>query len=160
ISCRITAEDPWRHYLPSPGVLRRVRLPGGHGLRVETYAYSGCAVPAQYDPIVVKVMAWGRDRAESVRRLRRALDEIALIGLATTLPIHQLIVRHPELVSAKYNTDSLRRDLPEDALSEAEARDLAVAVAIAYTRRTLAGQPSLPERWQTGWHRSSRRLPE
>ena len=160
VSCRITAEDPWRHYLPSPGVLRRVRLPGGHGLRVETYAYSGCAVPAQYDPIVVKVMAWGRDREESVRRLRRALDEIALIGLPTTLPIHQLIVRHPEFVTAKYNTDSLRRDMPEDALSEAEARDLAVAAAIAYTRRTQAAQPSSPERWQTGWHRSSRRLPE
>jgi acetyl-CoA carboxylase biotin carboxylase subunit len=160
VSCRITAEDPWRHYLASPGVLRRVRLPGGHGLRVETYAYSGCAVPAQYDPIVVKVMAWGRDRAESVRRLRRALDEIALIGLPTTLPIHQLIVRHPEFVTAKYNTDSLRRDMPEDALSEAEARDLAVAAAIAYTRRTQAAQPSSPERWQTGWHRSSRRLPE
>lgn len=160
ISCRITAEDPWRHYLPSPGVLRRVRLPGGHGLRVETYAYSGCTVPAQYDPIVVKVMAWGRDREESVHRLRRALDEIALIGPPTTLPIHQLIVRHPEFLAADYNTDSLRREFPEDALSEAEARDLAVAAAIAYARRNLAAQPSSPERWQTGWHRSSRRLPE
>jgi hypothetical protein len=50
--------------------------------------------------------------------------------------------------------------MPEDALSEAEARDLAVAAAIAYTRRTQAAQPSSPERWQTGWHRSSRRLPE
>jgi acetyl-CoA carboxylase biotin carboxylase subunit len=160
ISCRITAEDPWRHYLPNPGVLRRVRLPGGHGLRVETYAYSGCVVPAQYDPIVVKVMAWGRDRMECVHRLQRALDEIALIGLPTTLPIHQLIVRHPEFITANYNTDSLRREFPEDAMSEAEARDLAVAAAIAYARRSLAAQPSLPERWQTGWHRSSRRLPE
>jgi len=160
ISSRITAEDPWRHYLPSPGVLRRVRLPGGHGLRVETYAYSGCTVPAQYDPIVVKVMAWGRDREASVHRLKRALDEIALIGPPTTLPIHQLIVRHPEFVSGRYNTDSLKRELPEDALSEAEARDLAVAAAIAYARRNLAAQPSSPERWQTGWHRSSRRLPE
>jgi acetyl/propionyl-CoA carboxylase alpha subunit len=160
ISCRVTAEDPWRHYLPSPGTLRRVRLPSGHGLRVDTYAYSGCAVPAQYDPIVAKVMAWGVDRAEALQRIRRALDEIALIGPATTLPILQLIVRHPDFVSAHYDTDSLRRELPEDVLPQAEARDLAIAAAIAYVRRNLTLQPTLPERVQSGWHRSSRKLPE
>ena len=160
ISCRIAAEDPWRHYLPSPGTLRRVRLPGGQGVRVDTYAYSGCAVPAQYDPIVAKVMAWGVDRTEALHRIRRALDEIALIGPATTLPILQLIVRHPEFVSASYDSDSLRRDMPEDVLPEHEARELAVAAAIAYVRRTLTLQPTTPERVQSGWHRSSRKLPE
>jgi acetyl-CoA carboxylase, biotin carboxylase subunit len=160
ISCRITAQDPWRHYMPSPGTLRRVRLPTGHGVRVDTYAYSGCVVPAQYDPIVAKVITWGQDRAESVRRLQRALSEIALIGVATTLPIQQLIAHHPEFLQAEYHTESLRRDLPEDALPQAHARDLAIAAAIAYARRNLAGQPSIPDRLQSGWHRSSRRLPE
>jgi acetyl-CoA carboxylase, biotin carboxylase subunit len=160
ISCRITAQDPWRHYMPSPGTLRRVRLPTGHGVRVDTYAYSGCEVPAQYDPIVAKVITWGHDRAESAHRLQRALSEIALIGVATTLPIQQLIVRHPEFLQAEYHTESLRRDLPEDTLPEEQARDLAVAAAIAYVRRSLAGQPSVPDRLRSGWHRSSRRLPE
>jgi acetyl/propionyl-CoA carboxylase alpha subunit len=160
ISCRITAQDPWRHYMPSPGTLRRVRLPTGHGVRVDTYAYSGCEVPARYDPIVAKVIAWGQDRAESVRRLQRALSEIALIGVATTLPIQQLIAHHPEFLQAEYDTDSLRRDMPEDELPEEHARDLAIAAAIAYARRNLAGQPSLPDRLQSGWHRTSRRLPE
>jgi acetyl-CoA carboxylase biotin carboxylase subunit len=160
ISCRITAQDPWRHYMPSPGRLRRVRLPTGHGVRVDTYAYSGCTVPAQYDPIVAKIITWGQDRFESVRRLQRALDEIELIGVATTLPIQQLIVRHPEFLEAAYHTESLRRDLPEDALPEEHARDLAIAAAIAYARRNLAGQPSMPDRLQSGWHRMSRRLPE
>ncbi len=160
ISCRIAAQDPWRHYMPSPGTLRRVRLPTGHGVRVDTYAYSGCAVPAQYDPIIAKVITWGSDRAESVQRLQRALGEIALIGVATTLPIQQLIARHPEFVQAEYHTESLRRDLPEDDLPEEYARDLAIAAAIAYARRNLAGQPSVPDRLQTGWHRTSRRLPE
>ncbi|MFN8598816.1 MAG: biotin carboxylase, partial [Anaerolineae bacterium] len=107
-----------------------------------------------------KVMAWGVDRTEALHRIRRALDEIALIGPATTLPILQLIVRHPEFVSASYDTDSLRRDMPEDVLPEHEARELAVAAAIAYVRRTLTLQPTTPERLQSGWHRSSRRLPE
>ncbi|CAG0936367.1 acetyl-CoA carboxylase, biotin carboxylase subunit [Thermoflexales bacterium] len=160
ISCRITAQDPWRHYMPSPGVLRRVRLPTGHGVRVDTYAYSGCAVPAQYDPIVAKVIAWGDDRAESMHRLQRALSEIALIGVATTLPIQQLIAHHPEFLRAAYHTESLRRDLPEDALPPEHARDLAIAAAIVYARRNLAGQPSVPDRLQSGWHRSSRRLRE
>ncbi len=160
ISCRITAQDPWRHYMPSPGTLRRVRLPTGHGVRVDPYAYSGCAVPAQYDPIVAKVITWGQDRAESVERLQRALGEIALIGVATTLPIQQLIAHHPEFLRADYHTESLRRDLPEDTLPKEHARDLAIAAAVAYARRSLAGQPSLPDRLQSGWHRSSRRLPE
>ena len=160
ISCRITAQDPWRHYMPSPGTLRRVRLPTGHGVRVDTYAYSGCEVPAQYDPIVAKVITWGQDRSECVRRLQRALGEIALIGVATTLPIQQLIAHHPEFLRAEYDTDSLRRDMPEDELPQEQARDLAIAAAIAYARRNLAGQPSVPDRLQSGWHRSSRRLPE
>jgi acetyl/propionyl-CoA carboxylase alpha subunit len=160
ISCRITAQDPWRHYMPSPGTLRRVRLPTGHGVRVDTYAYSGCEVPAQYDPIVAKVVTWGQDRSESVRRLQRALSEIALIGVATTLPIQQLIAHHLEFLQAAYNTDSLRRDMPEDELPLEHARDLAIAAAIAYARRNLAGQPSVPDRLQSGWHRTSRRLPE
>jgi acetyl/propionyl-CoA carboxylase alpha subunit len=160
ISCRITAQDPWRHYMPNPGTLRRVRLPTGHGVRVDTYAYSGCAVPAQYDPIVAKVITWGHDRAECVRRLQRALGEIELIGVATTLPIQQLIAKHPEFLEAKYHTESLRRDMPEDTLPEEHARDLAIAAAIVYARRNLAGQPSVPDRIQSGWHRTSRRLPE
>lgn len=160
ISCRITAEDPWRHYMPSPGTLRRVRLPTGHGVRVDTYAYSGCAVPAQYDPIVAKVITWGHDRMESLHRMQRALGELALIGVATTLPIHQVIVHHPEFLAADYHTESLRRDMPEDRLPPEQARDLAIAAAVAYVRRDLAGQPSVPERLQSGWHRSSRRLPE
>jgi acetyl-CoA carboxylase biotin carboxylase subunit len=160
MSCRITAQDPWRYYMPSPGTLRRVRLPTGHGVRVDTYAYSGCVVPAQYDPIVAKVIVWGHDRMESVRRLQRALNELALIGVATTLPIQQLIVQHPDFIEAAYHTDSLRRELPEDQLPIEHARDLAIAAAIAYVRRNLAGQPTVPDRLQLGWHRSSRRLPE
>ncbi len=160
ISCRITAQDPWRHYMPSPGIVRRVRVPTGLGVRVDTYAYSGCTVPAQYDPIIAKVITWGHDRAECVRRLQRALGEIELIGVATTLPIQQLIAQHPEFLQADYHTESLRRDLPEDALPEDHARELAIAAAIAFVRRNLAGQPSLPDRLQSGWHRSSRRLPD
>ena len=159
ISCRITAEDPWHHYRPSPGTLRRVRLPSGPGLRIDTYAYSGCTVPAQYDPVVAKVIAWGTDRAEAVYRLRRALGEMELIGTATSLPIHQVIVNHPDFLAAAYHTESLRRELPDDVLPKAEARDLAVAAAIAYARRNLAGQPTLPDRLRSGWHRSSRQLP-
>jgi acetyl/propionyl-CoA carboxylase alpha subunit len=160
VSCRITAQDPWHHYMPSPGTLRRVRLPTGHGVRVDTYAYSGCAVPAQYDAVVAKVITWGQDRDEAVRRMQRALGEMALIGVATTLPIQQLIVHHPEFIAADYHTESLRRELPEDQLPLEHARDLAIAAAIAYARRNLAGQPSLPDRIQSGWHHSSRRLPE
>jgi acetyl/propionyl-CoA carboxylase alpha subunit len=117
-------------------------------------------VPAQYDPIVAKVITWGHDRAESVSRMQRALSELALIGVATTLPILQVIVSHPEFLAAEYDTNSLRREMPEDQLPLEVAQDLAIAAAVAYERRNLAGQPVLPDRLQSGWHRSSRRLPE
>ena len=74
------------HVLASPGQLRRVRLPTGHGVRVDTYAYSGWNVPAQYDPIVAKVITWGHDRAESVRRMQRALNETEMLDGEEVVP--------------------------------------------------------------------------
>jgi len=58
MQCRISAEDPWRQFMPNPGYLHMVRLPGGPGVRVDTYVYCGSYIPAEYDPLVVKLVAW------------------------------------------------------------------------------------------------------
>ena len=159
ISCRISAEDPLNNFLPTPGHLRRVRLPGGPHVRVDTYVYSGCDVPAEYDPIVAKVCVWGEDRDECVLRLRRALEDFALIGTPTNLPVHLRILSDPDFVNGDYTTDFFQHLPFDQPPANAPLRDLAIAAAIAYVRRNLVFQPSLPDRLRTGWHRSSRHLP-
>ncbi|MCS6845467.1 MAG: ATP-grasp domain-containing protein [Caldilineales bacterium] len=158
MQCRINAEDPWNNFLPSPGVLRRFRLPGGPNVRVDTYGYSGCEVPVRYDPILAKVAVWGQDRSECLNRLRRALQDFAITGLQTNLPLYQRILDEPEFIRGEYTTQLIWgswKTRPAQSPPEL-LRDLAVAAAIAYVMRHRAVRPTVPERFQSGWHRSPR----
>ena len=158
MECRINAEDPWSNFMPSPGKLDRFRLPGGPNVRVDTYAYSGCDVPVRYDPILAKLIVWGETRPECINRMRRALEEFAIRGVHTTLPFHQRILNDADFLAGNYTTDFLDRPLLEGT-PDIELRDMAVAAAVAFISRNQAARPVTQDRFQTGWHRSSRRLP-
>ena len=84
IECRINAEDPARNFMPQPGVLGRVVFPGGPGIRVDSHVYSGYRVPPNYDSLIAKIIAWGRDRSEAIARMQRALGELRIEGVPTT----------------------------------------------------------------------------
>jgi acetyl/propionyl-CoA carboxylase alpha subunit len=159
MQCRINAEDPWNHSLPSPGQLRLFRPPGGPGVRVDTYADSGSEVSARYDPLLAKLVVWDADRDGCLRRARRALDEFAISGVQTNLPLIQRILSDQDFVRGEYTTEFCRRPLLVPRASDLELRDLAVAAAVAYASRNLAFRPTAPERTNAGWHRESRRLP-
>ncbi len=164
MQCRLSAEDPWRQYLPNPGHLHMVRLPGGPGVRVDTYVYCGCYIPAEYDPLVAKLVVWGPDRDTCRARLRQALRECNLTGTPTNLPLVQRIIEQPEFIDGTYTTEGILSlagtdgDGAEDAL-QARYRDLAAIIALAYQQQTQVRRPALPERLLGGWHRDSRRLP-
>ncbi|MFO7680007.1 MAG: biotin carboxylase N-terminal domain-containing protein [Chloroflexota bacterium] len=161
IQCRVNAEDPWNHYLPSPGVLHHFRLPGGPRVRVDTYGYSGCAVPVRYDPMLAKVVVWGEDRPAAVQRMLRSLQDFVVTGVRTNLPLFQRIIQDPDFVAGAYSTEFLRRPLlfgVPDAPDEV-VRDLAVAAAMAYAMRTQGRQSVMPQQFLQGWHRASRQLP-
>jgi acetyl-CoA carboxylase, biotin carboxylase subunit len=161
MGCRISAEDPWKNFMPSPGLLHKVRLPGGPDVRVDTYAYCGSIIPEEYDPLIAKLVVWGSDRAACLARLRSALQECQFVGTATNLSLVQRLVGLPGFQEGKYSTDSLPEAVGEaDDETARRYRDLAAAAAIAYLRRTRFFRPSTPERLASGWHRSSRRLPE
>ncbi len=92
LECRINAERPDQNFQPSPGLVKYFHAPGGPGIRVDSHLYSGYRVPPHYDSMVAKIIAWGRDRNESIARMRRALEETVVEGIDTTLPFHLRIL--------------------------------------------------------------------
>jgi acetyl-CoA/propionyl-CoA carboxylase biotin carboxyl carrier protein len=104
IECRINAEDPARGFIPMPGRLSRYREPGGPGVRVDSGFGEGDEVPSAYDSLIAKLIVWGPDRESARRRMMRALDEFDIQGVATTIPAHRLLMRHPRFVDGSYST--------------------------------------------------------
>ena len=110
IECRINAEDPARDFAPAPGRLERLRFPGGPGIRVDSHAYEGYLVPPYYDSLLAKVIAWGRNREEAIARMRRALSEMRVNGVATTLPFHIQLLRDERFRRADVHTRFVEDD--------------------------------------------------
>jgi len=104
IEARIYAEDPDNGFVPSPGEIIVYRPPGGIGIRVDSGVHHGATVTVHYDPMVAKLIAWGCDRTESIDRLKRALSEFVVKGIKTSIPFHQMVMRHPVFLEGKYDT--------------------------------------------------------
>ena len=108
IECRINAENP-ETFAPSPGRITGLNLPGDVGIRVDTAAYTDYVIPPYYDSLVAKLIAHGRDRAEAIARMRRALEMFVVEGIYTTIPLHQKILRDPDFVAGKTDTTYLSK---------------------------------------------------
>jgi len=111
LECRINAEDPVT-FVPSPGTIRHFHLPGGPGVRVDTFAHDGCEVPPYYDSLLAKLMTYGRDRAEAVARMRRALDALVVEGIKTNAALHRKIMDDPDFLAGKLDTHFMERFMP------------------------------------------------
>jgi acetyl-CoA carboxylase, biotin carboxylase subunit len=107
IEFRINAEDPRRNFLPQSGPVEFYNAPGGPGVRVDSHLYAGYRVPAYYDSLLAKLIVHGVDREAAIRRGMRALDEFALVGLETTLPLHLAILEDEEFRRGGVSTDFL-----------------------------------------------------
>ena len=108
IECRINAENP-DTFAPSPGRITGLNLPGGIGVRVDTAAYTDGVIPPYYDSLVAKLVAYGRDREESMARMRRALEMFVVEGIYTTIPLHQRILSYSDFIAGKLDTGFLAR---------------------------------------------------
>ncbi|MFO7681285.1 MAG: biotin carboxylase N-terminal domain-containing protein [Chloroflexota bacterium] len=157
--CRVHAEDPWRR-LPSPGYLRRVRFPGGPEIRVDTYVYSGCDVPAKYHSLIAKLATWAEDRPHCLQRIRRAIEDFQLVGTPTNLPLLQHVLCGEAFENGRYDTSLLAHEFECAPQDDVYYRDMAVIAAMLYVRRNQMFRPSEPPRMRRGWHQDSRRLPE
>ena len=104
IECRINAEDPFNDFMPNPGRILNLHLPGGHGIRIDTHVYSGYIIPPHYDSMIAKLITTAQTREEAITKMQRALDEFLIEGVKTTIPFHQKVMAHPKFLSGKYTT--------------------------------------------------------
>jgi acetyl-CoA carboxylase biotin carboxylase subunit len=109
IECRVNAEDPYRNFQPSPGLITAYHPPGGPGVRVDTHIYAGYSVPPHYDSLLAKVIVHGRDRTEALARMGQALDSFILEGVTTTIPFLSRLIRNREFVAGDIDTKFLER---------------------------------------------------
>jgi len=108
IECRINAEDP-DTFAPSPGVIHAFSVPGGPGVRVDTFAHSECTVSPYYDSLIAKIIAHGRDRQEAIARMRRTLEMTVVDGIKTSIPLHLKILADPDFVAGRLDTSFMER---------------------------------------------------
>ena len=104
IECRINAEDPLNNFAPCPGKLTGYRSPGGIGIRVDSGVYNRYMITHYYDPMISKLVAWGRDRQEAIARMQRALYEYIIVGVKTNIPFHKAVMENPHFVSGELST--------------------------------------------------------
>ena len=111
IECRINAEDPKRQFIPSPGRIKKLLLPGGPGVRVDTHIYNGYIIPHYYDSLLAKLIVWGENRPAAIQRMKRALQEFIIKGVKTTIPFHMKILDHPDFISGNYSVNFIKERL-------------------------------------------------
>ncbi|MGC4084221.1 MAG: hypothetical protein QM736_19450 [Vicinamibacterales bacterium] len=121
IECRINAEDP-ETFVPSPGLIRVFSVPGGPGVRVETFAHNDCTITPYYDSMIAKIIVHGRDRTEAIARMRRTLEMTVIEGIKTSIPLHLKVLADPDFVAGKMSTSFMERYMvarPSGRLAEA-----------------------------------------
>jgi acetyl-CoA carboxylase biotin carboxylase subunit len=161
IECRIYAEDPDRGFLPSPGLVRELALPGGPGVRDDRGVDAGFDVPLFYDSLIAKLVVWGESRAQAIERLTRALDEYRVVGVKTTLPFFRWLVRQPEFVRAEFSTTYLdallaERDAPFVAANDLERDEAAIAAALGAWSRAHHASVGSGGGLASAWRRAGR----
>jgi acetyl-CoA carboxylase biotin carboxylase subunit len=170
IECRIYAEDPANRFLPSPGRLEAYVPPSGPGVREDSGVYEGYTVPMDFDPLIAKLVTWGRTRTETLDRMNRALAEYRISGVKTTVPFHRALLAHPDFRSGEFDTHFIDRhplDLEideENGLSQAALAAALIAAREDRIRLARLSQTRGPARmspWKSAalYEGLTRRLP-
>jgi acetyl-CoA carboxylase biotin carboxylase subunit len=130
MECRIYAEDPAFNFRPSPGKITFLQSPGGPWVRDERGVFAGGEVSPFYDPMISKLVVWGRTRQEAIVRMRRALSEYVIGGIKTTIPFHQWLMDDADFQAGRLDTGFIeRRYQPPAVQPEALTQDMAVIAA-------------------------------
>jgi acetyl-CoA carboxylase biotin carboxylase subunit len=152
MECRIRAEDPFTDFMPSPGRIVYLHTPAGLGVRDDSGIYAGYEVPLDYDPLLSKLITWGKTREETILRMRRALSEYKIYGIKTTIPFFQRILSHPRFLAGEYTTHFIA-DLEKEPDREDPTEEVVamIAAGIKSSRDVQPGAKSLLRSQAKSW---------
>jgi acetyl-CoA carboxylase biotin carboxylase subunit len=147
IECRIYAEDPEHNFMPSPGTITSLRVPGGPGIRDDSGIYEGFEVPIHYDPLLSKLVVWASTRGEAIQRMRRALEEYQVLGIKTTIPFYQRVMENPAFVAGNVTTSFIDEVFSQqDQVRDHPLQEIAlIAAAISQLESENHVQVSTPQ---------------
>jgi acetyl-CoA carboxylase biotin carboxylase subunit len=162
IEVRLYAEDPYNRFAPSPGTIEWLRLPQGPGIRNDAGVFGGSEVSIYYDPMLAKLIAFGRDRSEAMRRLGRALRELRIEGIRTNIPLFEALLADDDFLAGRFDIHWLDRRLaagellPPERGAGADVPILAAAIAHHDRAQRTAGVPEGPSH-RARWRAAARR---
>ncbi|RMF95507.1 MAG: ATP-grasp domain-containing protein, partial [Candidatus Schekmanbacteria bacterium] len=137
MECRIYAENPDNNFLPSPGTIYSIRTPGGCGVRLDSCAYPGYAVSVHYDPLISKLVVWGKNREEARLRMLRALNEYTITGISTTIPFLKKIITNEHFIKGETYTNFIERFIEKKTDYSPEGAKIAMISAAISAMRKL-----------------------
>lgn len=152
IEMRINAEDPMYNFAPTSGVIQNLQIPGGPGVRFDSHLYSGYTIPREYDSLLGKLIVWGEDRKEAIRRSYQALTELSLKGVPTNIPFHRVVLANRNFHRGNITTKFVEANNIIPYIKVAFARRVAALFMSQYTTRKVF----LPERKETAWKKIGR----
>jgi acetyl-CoA carboxylase, biotin carboxylase subunit len=146
IECRMCAEDVRSNFLPDTGVLRHYRPPQGFGMRVDSGVTEGSEISIHYDPMFAKLVVWGMDREDAIRKMRRALDEFLIDGVQTTIPFCRYVMDHPKFIEGDFQIDFVQKYFrPEQLPFPTEDEYIAAALAAVFDEELIAVTRDVPD---------------
>jgi acetyl-CoA carboxylase biotin carboxylase subunit len=154
VELRVYAEDPSNNFLPDIGTLQTYVTPKGPGIRVDDGFEQGMEIPIYYDPMIAKLIAYGKDREEAIERMIRAIDEYTITGITTTLGFGKFVMQHDAFKSGKFDTHFVKKYFTSKVLqhnSEDEARIAALVMQqlLGTARTSVETEATVPSRWVT-----------
>ena len=167
IECRINAEDPYENFMPSTGRINHVMLPTGPGVRVDTGVYPGFTISPYYDSLISKLIVYGKTRAETILRMRRALEEYKITGVRTNIPFHQTLMDSHRFMAGQYDTQFIEGRFSINASKETKSSlaDIAAIFATLVAHRQMERSTHIIRRakrdtsnwkWLSRWERMNR----
>jgi acetyl-CoA carboxylase biotin carboxylase subunit len=152
IQCRLYAEDPANEFFPSPGRIERLRMPSGPGIRLDNGVYEGWTVPMDYDPLLAKLCVWAGDRPRAIARMRRALEETEILGIANNVGFFRQLLADDRFTGAELHTGFLK-DFHYHGDPELSDREWDAAVTVLAAAGQAEKQTAAPRPARSNWGR-------
>ena len=131
MECRINAEDPFNQFFPSTGVVTEHDIPTGPGVRVDTGVFGGCTITPHYDPMISKLICYGESRQQAIMRMRRALAEYHILGVASNIPFHQNLLQDPRFLAGEFDTRFVETQFSMQDVGEKQETHPEIAAILA-----------------------------